>query len=115
MLQKGANGFLTKNTSSDKLQLALLNIFYHGYYYSDVANKEIYLAVNNNNLIIPELTKKELEIVKLVAKGKNYEEAANQMGCAARTVQTHCNHIFAKLGIHSREELILFAKDNGLF
>jgi DNA-binding NarL/FixJ family response regulator len=52
----------------------------------------------------PELTKRELEILKLVQRGRRNREIAQEMGIEEKTVKNHINNIYSKLGIASRAE-----------
>lgn len=51
-----------------------------------------------------ELTKRELEILKLVQRGRRNREIAHEMGIEEKTVKNHINNIYSKLGIASRVE-----------
>jgi non-specific serine/threonine protein kinase len=55
------------------------------------------------------LTKRELEVASLVAQGLTNREAADRLLVAQRTVETHLEHIFAKLGVQTRAEVAAWA------
>jgi DNA-binding CsgD family transcriptional regulator len=52
------------------------------------------------------LTKSEMDVVRLVATGLRNADVADRLFISPRTVQTHLSHVFAKLGISSRAELV---------
>lgn len=52
------------------------------------------------------LTKKETEVMVLVAKGRTAQRVQEIMGISAGTVNTHLSHIYRKLGVHSKQEMI---------
>ncbi|HEX5852311.1 MAG TPA: AAA family ATPase [Solirubrobacteraceae bacterium] len=54
---------------------------------------------------LDELTPQELRIARLLADGKTTREAAAAIFVSPKTVEYHLRHVYAKLGIHSREEL----------
>ncbi len=58
------------------------------------------------------LSKREREVVCLLASGKANKEAANTLGISVRTVEAHRAKIMLKLGIHSITELVLYAVRN---
>ena len=60
-------------------------------------------------------TARESEIVRLVARGMSNKAIAQQLGISPRTVEGHLNHVFDKLGILSRTELVHYALANSLF
>ena len=60
------------------------------------------------------LTKREREIVSLVAEGMKNKEIAASLFISPATVRHHLSSIFAKLEVHDRLKLIVFAFRNGL-
>lgn len=68
---------------------------------------------NNKRLASP-LTKRELEVLLRLAKGKTNKEISTGMGISEHTVKTHVNHIFDKLGINDRTQASVWAVKNGL-
>jgi DNA-binding NarL/FixJ family response regulator len=57
----------------------------------------------------PRLTKRELEVLKLVAKGMNNRDIANDLFISENTVKNHVRNILEKLHLHSRMEAVVFA------
>jgi DNA-binding CsgD family transcriptional regulator len=55
------------------------------------------------------LTRRELEVAALVARGLTNRQAAEQLLVATRTIETHLEHIFAKLGVQTRAEVAAWA------
>lgn len=66
-----------------------------------------------NKLKISELTKKEIQIIKQVAKGKSTKEIANDQFISFNTVEWHRKNIFRKLGLNKISELVRFAIECG--
>lgn len=52
------------------------------------------------------LTPKETEVMVLVAKGRSAQRIQEALGVSASTVNTHVNHIYRKMGVHSRQEML---------
>jgi DNA-binding NarL/FixJ family response regulator len=63
---------------------------------------------------VASLTARERQVVELVADGLANKTIAARLGISARTIEGHLNHIFAKLGVTSRTELVRFALANNL-
>lgn len=61
-----------------------------------------------------ELTDREVEVLRLVARGKSNKEIGTALGISARTVQHHVAHVYDKIGVGSRAGAALFATDQGL-
>jgi non-specific serine/threonine protein kinase len=55
------------------------------------------------------LTRREQEVATLVARGMTNRQAAEQLLVAPRTIETHLEHIFAKLGVQTRAEVAAWA------
>ncbi|MEU3020822.1 response regulator transcription factor [Nocardiopsis sp. NPDC007018] len=62
----------------------------------------------------PELTPRETEVLRLVAKGLAYKQIARRLGISHRTVQNHVQNTLTKLHLHNRVELVRYAIDRGL-
>ena len=60
------------------------------------------------------LTRRELEILTLVADGLSRDEIAKRLFISPKTVGTHTERIFRKLNVHSRAEAVSFAYEQGL-
>lgn len=61
------------------------------------------------------LNQRELEVLKLAAKGISNKEIAQELTISVRTIQTHLVNIFAKLNVNSRTEAVLHALREGWF
>ena len=68
---------------------------------------------NNANLISP-LTKRELEVLEMIAHGETNKEISSKMGISEHTVKSHVIHIFDKLGVNDRTRASVWAVKNGL-
>ncbi len=55
------------------------------------------------------LTERELAVLRLLAAGLHNRELAARLGISPRTVDRHCDHIYAKLGVGSRTEAVVHA------
>ena len=62
----------------------------------------------------PELTDRETEILKMVAKGMSYKQIAERLVISHRTVQNHVQNTLRKLQMHNRVELTRYAIEQGL-
>jgi DNA-binding NarL/FixJ family response regulator len=62
----------------------------------------------------PELTDRETEVLKMVAKGMSYKQIAERLVISHRTVQNHVQNTLRKLQMHNRVELTRYAIERGL-
>ena len=60
-----------------------------------------------------ELQSRELDVIKLTAKGMSNKDIADELFISERTVQTHLINIFRKLGVNSRTQAVLYALRKG--
>lgn len=63
---------------------------------------------------VPELTRREIEVLKLVATGMSYKQIGAHLFISHRTVQNHVQNTLNKLQLHNRIELVRFAIAKGL-
>jgi len=109
MLQAGAKGYMLKNSNLEEL-LQAIRIVYEGNTYFD------------SNLVIPEnlplkrtkgvLTKRQIEILKLVALGKTNQEIADELIIGKATVETHRKNMIRKLNLKGAGELLRYALES---
>ena len=52
------------------------------------------------------LTNREIDVFRLLARGYTQQRIQNELGIAPSTALTHIHHIYQKLGVHSKQELI---------
>lgn len=119
MLTAGASGYFVKGGSSNELVSAMRTVW-HGdvYLYPTVAKKLLgeYLQrvrAGKNKEDYGGLTNRERQILKLIAEGDSNQKIAEFLVLSPTTVQTHRAHIMAKLGLHSRTELVKYAIRHG--
>jgi DNA-binding NarL/FixJ family response regulator len=119
MLRAGASGYLLKDCALDELVGAI----------RAVARNQTYLSPRIAGVVVrdyverlskkapsqaPELTPTEREVLQLLAEGKSTKVAAQTLHVTVKTIETHRQHIMAKLGIDSIAELTKYAIREGL-
>jgi len=62
----------------------------------------------------PRLTRREQEVLALLAAGQRPRQIADKLGVSPATVRNHVGHILAKLGVHSRLEAVLYSTQHHL-
>jgi len=104
MQQAGASGYIMKNASL-KIVLNAIRIVAKGGQYFDAAIKPLPKTIADD---MP-LSKRELEIVKLVGEGKTSQEIANLLFIGKTTVDTHRKNILKKLNLQGKTELLRYS------
>ena len=106
-LAAGASGYLLKKTPGDKIIEAIHELYNGGSpMSSQIARKVIGHFKENKTTGHDDLTKKENEILALLAKGFLYKEIAAQLSITVGTVTQHIHHIYEKLHVANRTEAI---------
>jgi DNA-binding NarL/FixJ family response regulator len=62
----------------------------------------------------PELTPRETEVLRLVAKGLTYQQVADRLVLSRRTVENHVQNTLGKLQLHNKAQLVRYAVERGL-
>jgi len=115
-LESGAHGYLLKDTTATELEHALDALRNNERYLSPaIAHTVINQALTRNQKHQPEpadshnLTARQLEILRLIVRGKSTREIANGLGLSIKTVETHRSQIMKRLQIYDVAGLVLFA------
>ncbi|NQZ82956.1 MAG: response regulator transcription factor [Colwellia sp.] len=112
-LQAGANGFLLKDVSLEKLVNAVKTLADGGFVAEPVVMKQLNKGLANLP-VIEDLSEKEKQILKLIAGGFSNKEIAASIFLAEGTVKNHVSNILAKLNTRDRTRAVLIAINHGL-
>jgi len=110
MLKAGATGYVLKNSSLSEVLKAIIEVsegktYLDGNINVNVLNTES--STNNKGI----LTKRQIEILELVAQGKTSREIADELFIGIQTVETHRKNMIRILGLHGKGELLRYALD----
>jgi two-component system response regulator NreC len=115
MLNAGASGYVPKKAAPTELVNAIRVVHGGGVYlYPSLAKSLVkdYLAhaeQDDDKSAFDGLTEREREVLKLIADGMGNQEVADALVISVKTVERHRANILAKLGLHSRTELVKYA------
>jgi len=105
----GASGYLLKNSPPSKITHAIVDLYHGGSPMSStIARKVIqtFQPTVQPSADIGSLTKREWEMLDLLAKGYRYKEIADRLCISFETVRTHIHNIYEKLHVQSRTEAL---------
>lgn len=110
-LQAGADGYLLKNASPEKIIDSILEVYRGGASMTpSVAMKVIrYFNQAPPQADVYKLTPKEKEVLTLLADGNSYKMVADKLGLSFFTVNTHIKRVYEKLHVHSVSEAVALA------
>jgi DNA-binding NarL/FixJ family response regulator len=119
-LRAGASGFLLKDAGADELLHAvrvvaageaLLSPSITRRLIEDYARRP---PAREQPAALAELTARELEVLRLIARGLSNGDIARELFVGDATVKTHVARIFAKLDLHDRAQAVVLAYESGL-
>ena len=115
MLESGASGYVLKNADKAELLQAIHAVYAGDTYLSFAAAQAMNTGMNSNNgRRHPRLTKREKEILMLIADGYTNPEIAEKLFISATTVDSHRKNLLAKLNARNSAMLVKCAIDNDL-
>lgn len=106
-LRVGASGYLLKDAAASELELALAVVRQGGTFLSPQVSK--LLSGNHPREGETALTERQVQVLRLLAEGKNVKEAAFLLNISSKTVETHRTQIMDRLGIHDLPGLVRYA------
>lgn len=123
LIEAGAAGYMLKNVRGNQLLDAIRAVHSGESILQPSTTRRVIDQLNKtNNFISKEesspshsLTEREMEVLKLAAKGVSNKDIAEQLYLSSRTVQTHLSNIFKKINVASRTEAILYGLKRGWF
>jgi two-component system, NarL family, response regulator LiaR len=116
-LQAGVSGYLLKSSPVSELTRAIRSVHDGQAIFDFEAVKKVLrglgTGLSGGHEKAQGLHHRELEVLRLAAKGISNKDIALRMGIGNRTVQTHLLRIFTKLGVNSRTEAVFHALKQG--
>ena len=113
----GVNGYLLKDSESAELKWAILSIVGGEDYIQPSLIPTLNAKMidrNKDSAKIDNLTRREMDVLKLLAVGMYNKEVAEKLGISERTVKNHVSNIFKKINVTDRTQAAVFAIRNNL-
>lgn len=110
MLDNGANGYLLKNATKQEMLKAIDTVLRHKQYLA----REVSDILKDSSHQKPILTRREKEVLRLVAEGLTSAEIGKILYISTTTVDTHRKHLLEKLKVNNTAILIKTATQLGL-
>lgn len=109
-LKAGASGYIIKKTTPSKLLEAINELNNGGAPMSSQIARKVVMAFQPRNVMAEGLddllTKRELEILEMLASGLVYKEIADKLSISAETVRKHVYNVYGKLHVNNRVEAV---------
>jgi two-component system, NarL family, response regulator len=108
-LESGARGYILKDTTREEIIEAVRQVHAGNRYLPSAVAARL-----ADRMIRPSLTPRELDVLRLVSRGRTNKEMAVAMFISEETVKSHMKGLFQKLGVHDRAEAVGIALQRGL-
>jgi len=117
-IKAGAAGYILKRAAESEL-ISAIRVILRGDLYVDPSMLRGLIQESPHSQIKPEnqsepLTRRETEVLRLIVEGYTNRQIGQELKISIRTVEGHRANISDKLGLHSRVELVRYARQNGL-
>ncbi len=119
-IRTGANGYVLKDSDSDTLIKAIRDVN-DGKSYIQPSLSELLVKDFNakgekskETTLVDSLTKREFEVLTLIAEGMNNREIAEKLFISEKTVKNHVSNIFKKIGVSDRVQAAIFTYRNNI-
>jgi len=114
-LRAGARGYLTKDAGRAEIAAAIRSVASgHTTLAADVGARLVSALGAPAPVARADLTDRELDVLRLMAQGRNNSEIAKELFIGLSTVKSHINSLFAKLDVRDRGQAIAYAHRTGL-
>ena len=115
VLRSGAAGFIAKSASSEELEQAVMAVARgEKYLPAELSTQAILRYLDDPRAFLPELTARQLEVLRMIAEGHTTKEIARRLEISVKTVETHRAQIMHRLDIHDIAGLVRYALRIGL-
>jgi len=118
-VQAGAAGYIIKRAVESELINAIHSVWRGDLYVHPAMTrallKETSLFPSMPEPSVESLTPREIEVLRLIAKGYTNGQIAKELSLSVRTVESHRANLMGKLELRSRVELVRYAMEHGLF
>jgi DNA-binding NarL/FixJ family response regulator len=113
-LKTGASGYLTKESASDELVVAIEKIINGGRYITQSIAEQIFDAIDKDGPLHEALSNRELEVLIQIAKGRSLKDIGEMLSLSEKTISTYRSRILEKMGMHSNADIVRYALQNNM-
>ncbi|HZU19094.1 MAG TPA: response regulator transcription factor [Candidatus Dormibacteraeota bacterium] len=121
-VQAGARGYLTKDSTSQEIRRAIEAVAEGKALLEPAVQARLLEALAAGGAVAVQeppappdgLTRREVEVLRLIAEGLSNQEIAGRLFVSEATVKTHINNLFSKIGARDRAQAVAYAYRNGL-
>jgi DNA-binding NarL/FixJ family response regulator len=113
MLAAGAAGYVLKDEAPDTLVKAVRGVASGGTWFSQAVVAKLVRPPQPKGTTGPPLTEREGQLLRLMAQGLDNARIAEELHLSEQTVRNYVSRLYDKLGVETRAEAIVWARDHG--
>lgn len=116
-LEIGCDGFILKDSDFDTLKKAIFSVYSGETYIEPSLTPLLNSSLAERDVLkekVSDLTRREMEVLKMIASGAFNKEIALTLNISERTVKNHVSNIFKKIGVSDRTQAAVFAIKNNI-
>lgn len=114
IIEAGADGYILKNKGKEELVRAIHALHNGNEYLGEEVTKTLFSSIRNSNVYGEiKFTKREKEVLKLIANGNTTKDIAKILPIAPTTIETYRRNLIEKTGVKNSKGLVKFAIENG--
>lgn len=116
-LEIGCDGFILKDSDFDTLKKAIFSVYSGETYIEPSLMPLLNSSLAERDVLkekVSDLTRREMEVLKMIASGAFNKEIALTLNISERTVKNHVSNIFKKIGVSDRTQAAVFAIKNNI-
>ena len=111
-LDAGAHGYLVKDVEPEVLVAGIRSVLDGGAPLSPSVAGHLLRGGWQLDVPTTHLTRRELEVLRLIVEGKQNKQIASALGISEKTVKTHCSRLFQRIGVADRTQAAVWAERN---
>lgn len=118
MLQIGAKGYVTKNSSKEEMIKAIIEVNNGNKYICEEIKNNISEMILEENRDVPSvnsLTEREIQIINLIKEGLSSKEIASSLNISLKTVEVHRHNVLKKLKLKNSASLVNFINNTASY
>ena len=110
----GISGYILKDELPEVIVKAIYAVHKGSVWFSQaISNKVMEWQFSKPQLAQIKLSKRELDLLRLIAKGCNNTLIARELNLSGQTVRNYISTLYDKLSLHTRAEVVIWARENG--
>jgi DNA-binding NarL/FixJ family response regulator len=114
LIEAGVAGYVLKDEAPESLVAAVHSVTQGGTWFSQPVVTKLVRASTRAGSDGPSLTEREDQLLRMIARGWDNARIAEEVHLGEQTVRNYASRVYGKLGVETRAEAIVWARDHGI-